>query len=129
MRRAGKRLGPARTAMWLVAFASAACLLRFPPGAASLYPRCPVHDLFGVLCPGCGGTRAVAALLRGRLREAFAWNAMITLLAPFTTVFAAAESIERLRGLPPAMASRVPQEVWAAVLFAAFVFSVWRNLA
>ena len=51
-----------------VAAASAAyLLLRFPPETSSFYPRCPVFTWLHVYCPGCGGTRALAALLHGRL--------------------------------------------------------------
>jgi Protein of unknown function (DUF2752) len=32
--------------------------------------RCPIRALFGIDCPGCGGTRALGALLRGDVRQA-----------------------------------------------------------
>jgi hypothetical protein len=32
--------------------------------------RCPIRALFGIDCPGCGGTRALWALLRGDVRQA-----------------------------------------------------------
>ena len=28
--------------------------------------QCPIHALTGLLCPGCGGTRSIKALLQGR---------------------------------------------------------------
>lgn len=31
------------------------------------YPPCAFHMLTGLYCPGCGGTRAVRALMHGRL--------------------------------------------------------------
>jgi hypothetical protein len=54
----------------LVAFAVAAggcVVLRFPPDSSGFYPRCPIFFWLHLDCPGCGGTRALAALLRGRL--------------------------------------------------------------
>src|SRR5437879_3830667 len=64
-----------------------AILLRFPPAQYSFYPRCPIRELFDVQCPGCGGTRAIAALLRGHILEAMNLNALITLLLPFAAAY------------------------------------------
>jgi hypothetical protein len=44
----------------------------------TLYP-CPFLHATGVPCPGCGASRACAALLRGRFRDAF----RLHLFAPF----------------------------------------------
>ena len=61
----------------------------FPPARYSFYPWCPVHALTGLLCPGCGGTRAVAALVAGQWGEAMRQNALIVVLFPLAVVFAA----------------------------------------
>jgi Protein of unknown function (DUF2752) len=78
---------------WIANFAvlaaAFACylLLRFPPYISSFYPRCPIFIWLHIYCPGCGGTRALAALLHGRLGDAMHWNALVVLLLPFTGVF------------------------------------------
>jgi hypothetical protein len=66
-----------------------AALVRWPPGLGGLYPACPIHLWFGVECPGCGATRALAALLHGRLTEAMHLNALFVLLLPCAVAFAA----------------------------------------
>jgi hypothetical protein len=66
---------------------AAILLLRFPPAQYSFYPRCPIHELFHLQCPGCGATRALAALLRGHLAEAMNLNALITPLLPFAAAY------------------------------------------
>ena len=43
--------------------------------AARLSIRCPIRAILGIDCPGCGGTRALAALLRGDVRQAAQENA------------------------------------------------------
>jgi hypothetical protein len=83
------------TRRWLAnlaafAVAAAACvLLRFPPAGSRFYPRCPVFFWLHLYCPGCGATRALAALLHGRLNEAMHWNAMVVIFFPFAAVFLA----------------------------------------
>jgi hypothetical protein len=55
-------------------------LYTFPPAAYSFYPRCPFRLVTGMLCPGCGTTRALHHLLHGRVEEAFRLNPMLFVL-------------------------------------------------
>jgi hypothetical protein len=64
-------------AAFLFAAAGALLLLRFPPEQYSFYPQCPIHTYLHLQCPGCGSTRALAALLHGRLTEAVHLNALL----------------------------------------------------
>jgi hypothetical protein len=61
------------------------CVILFldPPGLAGLWPACPIHQLLGIECPGCGATRALAALLHGRVMQAVQLNALFVLFLPF----------------------------------------------
>ena len=68
-------------------FAGAAILYRYPPGPHTLYPECPFFRLTHHLCPGCGATRAMYALLHGRLFEAFHYNALLMALVPFLLAY------------------------------------------
>jgi hypothetical protein len=102
-------------------------LLRFPPAQYNFYPQCPIHDLLQIQCPGCGATRAVAALLRGHLAEAMHLNALVTLLLPFAAVY----GILCYRRLLQRKPLRWPQPP-PAVIYTAFtlvaVFTVIRNI-
>jgi hypothetical protein len=53
---------------------TAALLFFFPPAQYHFYPQCPIHQYFHLDCPGCGATRALAALLHGHLLEALRLN-------------------------------------------------------
>lgn len=106
-------------------------LLLFPPERYGFYPRCPVYTAFGVLCPGCGGTRAVAALLRGHIEDAIRLNALVTIAALLAIPGAALAAAARAR-LPKKMAhwcgSGWQQSVASVGLLAAVLFTLWRNL-
>ena len=92
----------------------------FPPERFSFYPRCPIHDFTGLLCPGCGATRAVAALLHGHLLQALDLNALVVVLLPATVLWALSPAGRR-RSLPvPAI---------AVLLALCAAFTVVRNLA
>ena len=113
----------------LLALALLLCgaLLLYPPGPASFYPVCPIHQCLGILCPGCGATRALAALLHGRLREALWLNALFVLLLPV----ALAGALESYRRALRPERFRWPQPPTAALyatLAAAAIFTVVRNL-
>jgi Protein of unknown function (DUF2752) len=106
---------------------AAILLLCFPPAQYSFYPRCPIYELFHLQCPGCGATRAIAAILHGHFIEAMSLNALITLLLPF----AAAYGILCYYRLLQRKVLRWPQPppaVLYAALAAAAVFTLIRNL-
>ncbi len=83
--------------MLAAALALAALLRLFPPTRYPFYPPCPFHTLLGILCPGCGGTRALAALLAGRWAEAVRQNLLAVALAPALAAGAALELYSALR--------------------------------
>jgi Protein of unknown function (DUF2752) len=62
--------------------AGAAILYGFPPEQYDFYPQCPVFRYLHVYCPGCGATRALAALLHLRIAEAVHYNALVVMLVP-----------------------------------------------
>ena len=101
-----------------------AALAIFP---ASIFPACPIHQLFGVDCPGCGATRALAALLHGHLRAALQLNALFVLLLPFALA-GAIESYRRAIRPEPFHWPQPPAPALYATLAAAAIFTIARNL-
>jgi hypothetical protein len=63
----------------LAAAIAATMLYRFPPDRYAFYPPCPFHAFTGWDCPGCGTTRAIAAMLHGDLLRAFSLNPLLPL--------------------------------------------------
>ena len=112
----------------LAAIASAVLLRLFPPTTCGIYPACPIHQYFGILCPGCGATRALAALLHGHLREAWHLNGLLLLVLPFALLYTG-ELLRRLwRDLPQPFPS-LSKAVTCSLLAIAAGFTVARNLA
>jgi hypothetical protein len=123
-----------RTRRWLAnlaafAVAIAACVvLRFPPVSSQFYPRCPISFWLHIYCPGCGGTRALAALLHGRVTEAMHWNAMVVLFFPFVGAFLAV-TYWRAMQANTFRWPNIPNSLLKLSLVLIGVFTVVRNLA
>jgi len=114
---------PVRVKAWVAASAllvGAGVLLMLPPERYGFYPQCPFFEATGLLCPGCGGTRALAALLRGDVMGAWRLNGLVVALLPFAVGW----GILRLWRVEV----RVPREVWVGFGIVVGVFGVLRNL-
>ena len=66
--------------LFLLAGATACVVvLMFPPGSprTKWLPKCLFHEWTGLYCPGCGGTRALYALLHGELKTSLHDNLLL----------------------------------------------------
>ena len=72
----------ARMALVAGVAALAGFVYLFDPSTHSFYPVCRFHEWTGWNCPGCGATRALHALLHGRVVEAMHDNILLTLGLP-----------------------------------------------
>ena len=113
-----------------VVLTSIALLLRLaPPDSHTFYPACPLHQLTGLLCPGCGGTRCLAALLHFDPTAAWHANPLTVILLPFAALFLLRGYIRVLRGSSLAVAWPTPPHIVTALLLAtAVLFGISRNL-
>jgi hypothetical protein len=110
---------------WAAAGLLAALLLlrRFPPDRYPFYPRCPIYAYLHLQCPGCGATRALAALLRGHIAAALHFNPLTTLLLPVALLYTAHHSWRE----PPASPRPSPCAIYILLAIAA-IFTITRNL-
>lgn len=111
----------------VVTLVAVALMLRFPPTQFGFYPECPIHHAFGILCPGCGATRALAALLHGNIAEALRLNALATLLMPLVFGYAIAAYSLFLRHRPLRLPQPPPTTIYAT-LGIAVAFTLVRNM-
>jgi Protein of unknown function (DUF2752) len=63
-----------------------AVLVLVPPTDDSWYPKCQLHSITGLHCPGCGLTRSVHSILNGEFRQALAYNALWPLVLPVIAI-------------------------------------------
>ena len=64
-------------------------LYSFPPDG------CVLHNLTGYYCPGCGGTRAIHALLHGHIVRSFFYHPIVVYTAVFFGWFMLSQTIEK----------------------------------
>jgi hypothetical protein len=89
---------------------------------------CPLYELTGLYCPGCGSGRAALALLHGKPGAAFGHNALFTLLAIPCAYLLGREYLRFVfpgLGLSPI---RLPAWTGPAVLGLILAFWLLRNL-
>jgi hypothetical protein len=126
------RTGPLATAA--VAAAGLLVVALVDPNEPGHYPVCPFRALTGLDCPGCGGLRAVHALLQGDVVRAADHNVLLLLVAPFLVLawvrWARDPGRQGAATTPAVTAPRSPlvtTAVWA-VPVAVIAFWVARNL-
>ena len=97
------------------------------PGSQGWIPGCPVHELTGLYCPGCGSTRALHLLVEGRITDALRSNALLIPALGLVLTALAGEIVHPGGGLlrPGGRASRVAGK---GFLIAVVLFTVLRNL-
>jgi hypothetical protein len=95
------------------------------PSANPFFPPCPFHAVTGWLCPGCGSTRAMHALLHGHLIEALQLNPLAVAAVPFV----ARHVVKGFFGRTDAVVSHMRPVYIRALAVAIALFGILRNLA
>jgi Protein of unknown function (DUF2752) len=108
------------------ALGAGAVLFFFNPSTHGFYPSCLFHRLTGLNCPGCGGTRAMYALLHGDWRLALKDNALFVALLAATAARGAWFARGTIRHRP--IGQFFPTKWLWPLLAVAVVFTVLRNL-
>jgi len=95
----------------------AVALFAFDPTRVALFPPCPLHQMTGLWCPGCGTTRALHQLVHGNLAAAFRFNPLAIAMLPLAGYLI-------VRGDASTMK---PGWIWA-LLVVVVAFGVLRNI-
>lgn len=121
--KAGRKL---RMVMGATMAAAVAVLYYFPPTDYGFYPRCPIYSATHLLCPGCGGTRALYEMLHLNFRGALHYNALITVLIPLGFLWLAFCWYKAVRR-GAALEMRLRPGVTIALVLMALLFTMARN--
>ena len=88
---------------------------------------CPLHFFTGLYCPGCGMFRACVSLLHLQFYQAFRYNALLFLVAPFLLISVGQALVPYLKGAPAKTHKwEVPVSITLAVI--AVLFGILRNI-
>lgn len=72
---------------------------RFIPASWRLWELpCFFHVTTGLYCPGCGGSRAIRALLGGRLLESLYYHPLVLYAAAWYVIFMGSQTLMRVTG-------------------------------
>lgn len=83
---------------------------------------CPFYTVTGYLCPGCGVTRMIDALLHGDLSAAFGYNPFLMVATPVLLLAVVDEKCH------PKQRQKLREGLYIALVFFAVVFAVCRNI-
>lgn len=122
------RPGRCVAALWIgLALLAAFILYRYDPATSGIYPSCPFHAATGLLCPGCGSTRALHSLLHGHLLTSVRLSPLLLVVGPILgyALISSAVLLVRGRGLPQLTINRL-----GGGLIVGFLVALWvvRNL-
>lgn len=104
----------------------AALVFFFNPATHRFFPVCEFHRLTGLNCPGCGGTRALYALLHGHFTTALRDNALLIGGIIFLALRGGGFAVKRIRGRPTG--EFLPAKFLWPLLVVMLGFTVLRNL-
>ena len=105
----------------------------FIAGAVYLYVFgspffCMFYQLTGLYCPGCGTGRAASALIHFHFLEAFLYNPLVMLAAPFIAYYFAAAYLRTVAGKIILPLPKLSFKVYYIVIGVFIIFGVLRNI-
>jgi hypothetical protein len=120
-----KRSIPVFAVLLALGASGAAVLFWCDPSRVPIYPVCMFHRTTGLLCPGCGGLRALHQLLHGHVATAYHFNPLLVCGLPLVAGAGGSSLYRRWQGQP----ARAPRPLWYwCALTVTVLFGVLRNL-
>ena len=111
----------------LCAFAALLYLYYTAEGEGAGTP-CPLHQLTGLYCSGCGASRALRSILHFDFYQALRYNAMFTAAVPFFAVYFCALAVSYIRFGKDGVSSKIPAKAVWVFIAAVILFGILRNI-
>lgn len=85
--------------------------------------NCPIKELTGLYCPGCGITRMLTSILQLDFYQAFRYNPLIFISLPVFIFFI----IEYIITKKEPLYNRIPTKIWIAIIIIFIIYGLLRN--
>lgn len=106
---------------------ASAIVSAYDPTKAGFFPVCPLFELTGLACPGCGLTRGFHALFHGDVLTALDFNALLPVWAMIIAYVWVSLLFYALRGKGLPMWPTHPKFLWTFFIVL-FTFGILRNI-
>jgi len=99
----------------------------YDPTTVHFFPLCPLYQMTGLACPGCGLTRGFHALFQGDVATALGFNALLPVWAVIIAYVWVSLVLYAIRGKGLPMWPTNPTFLWTFMI-GLLVFGVVRNI-
>lgn len=82
---------------------------------------CIFHEVTGLYCPGCGGTRAIIALAKLDIYQAIRYNILTVIAIPVFCTALICKYIFKIK-------YKIPDLVWYFVIVIIIIYGILRNI-
>lgn len=89
---------------------------------------CPIYELTGYFCPGCGAGRAVYSLLHGQIYQAFRYNPLLIILLPWLALYYIINIVQWVRTGEARLGQVLPMWIPYVALVLLIIYGMLRNI-
>ena len=89
---------------------------------------CPIYQLTGLYCSGCGASRALRSVLHLDFYQAFRYNAVFTAVLPLLAAYFSALGISYIRFGKDRISEKISLKILWIFALAAIIYGILRNI-
>ncbi len=88
------------------------------------YIPCPIKQITGLYCPGCGITRMLTSILKLDFYKAFRYNPLLFIMLPFGIYL----YIDFLIRKEKSLYHKIPEKIWYLIIIILIIYGILRNI-